>query len=62
LSIDGVALHWEYNVMCKRCEAIASGWRAVVARWANGAEWTATVESLSGPEIQYAAEQVFSWV
>jgi len=48
--------------MCKRWEAIASGRRAVVARWASGAEWTATLESLSGPEIQYAAEHVFSWV
>jgi hypothetical protein len=41
-----VALHWEYNVTRKRWETSASGWRTIVARWANGTEWMAALESL----------------
>jgi hypothetical protein len=55
-----VALHWEYNVTRKRWETSASGWRAIVARWANGTEWMAALESLNDRDLQYVAEHIFS--
>jgi hypothetical protein len=53
---------WQYNAQLRQWEAIAHGWWCIVRRWANSAQWTASIEPLDQSEAQHTAPAVFTWV
>jgi hypothetical protein len=53
---------WQYNPRLKQWETTAAGWRGIVARWANRAEWTAAIEPLGDPAARRTASHVFLWM
>jgi hypothetical protein len=58
----GGPMEWQYNPDSKQWEATLTGWRGVVARWASGAEWTATIEPLGASQAPHSAPHVFQWI
>jgi hypothetical protein len=52
---------WQYNPHLKRWEITSHSWRGIVARWANGSEWTAAIEPVGIPGAQHVAQHLFTW-
>jgi hypothetical protein len=53
---------WQYNARLRQWETTAHGWRGIVVRWSNSAEWTAAIELELPPHTRRTAPHVFAWV
>jgi hypothetical protein len=53
---------WQYNGRLRQWETTALGWRGIVVRWSNSAEWTAAIELVLPPHTRRTAPHVFAWM